>query len=81
MSPSVKNELLSPTFLLALCSFLLAVCGGVYTLGIQNQKIEAGALKNGEQDVKLEKLSDKMDAGFQRMSDKIDALRVELKSR
>ncbi len=81
MSPSTRNELRSPTFLLALAGMLISVAGGVYTLGVQAQRIDAGAVKNGEQDARLEKLADKMDAGFGRVSDKIDGLRAEIKGR
>jgi hypothetical protein len=81
MSPTTKNELRSPTFLLAAAGMLLSVAGGVYTLGMQSQRIDAGVVKDGEQDGRLEKLSDKMDAGFARVSDKIDGLRAEIKGK
>ncbi len=81
MSPSAKSELKSPTFLLAAAGLLLSVAGGVYTLGVQSQRIDAGAAKDSEQDARTEKLSDKMDAGFNRLSDKIDGLRAEIRGK
>jgi hypothetical protein len=79
MSPQTKSELKSPTFILALIGMIISIAGGVYTLGAQSNRIDAGITKDHEQDERIGKLSDKMDAGFNRMSDKIDGLRNELK--
>lgn len=81
MSPSRRYELTSPTFILALLAFLVSIAGGVYTLGFQANRIDTATETNAAQDLKLEKMGEKVDAGFNRMADKIDALRVELKAR
>jgi hypothetical protein len=81
MSPQTRAEFKSPTFWLSVAGIVMAGFGWAYTFGIQNQKIDTGASKDAEQDIRIEKLGDKVDNGFNRMADKIDSLRIELKSK